>query len=81
MPADNSHIPPSRTIGVGVPASRHPAREAGQARVEIPRRRPRRRTDPYDLGAAITRLAQLLAFDVKGPRIDVPRGFYLDILV
>jgi len=81
MPADNSHIPPSRTTGVGVPPSRQPARDAGQALVDVPRRPPRQRTDPRDLRAAIIRLAQLLMFDVDGPRGNVPRGFYLDILV
>jgi len=37
--------------------------------------------DPHDIEAAIERLTQLLAADTDGPRMDVPSGFYLNILV
>ncbi len=37
--------------------------------------------DPNDIEAAIDRLTQLLAADTNGPRMDVPPGFYLNILV
>jgi len=37
--------------------------------------------DPHDIEAAIERLTQLLAADTDGPRMDVPPGFYLNILV
>jgi hypothetical protein len=37
--------------------------------------------DPHDIEAAIERLTQLLAADIDGPRMDVPPGFYLNILV
>ena len=37
--------------------------------------------DPNDVEAAIDRLTQLLATDTAGPRMDVPPGFYLNILV
>jgi hypothetical protein len=37
--------------------------------------------DPHDIEAAIERLTRLLAADTDGPRMDVPPGFYLNILV
>lgn len=51
------------------------------ALVEKPKRQVRATFDPYDLNAALARLAQMLEFDGDTPQSNVPRGFYLDILV
>ena len=82
MAIDDPGIPSNPPGGVGVPVSQPPpSREDAPALVEKPRRQARAPFDPFDLDAALTRLAELLAFDADSPRRNVPRGFYLDILV
>jgi hypothetical protein len=81
MPSDVPRIPPA---GVG-PGSVGPARprEQGSRSTAAMRPPPVRRfyIDPHDIEAAIERLTQLLAADTDGSRMDVPSGFYLNILV
>ncbi len=81
MSIDDPGIPAPTPSGVGVPLSQPPPREDTPALVEKPRRQVREAFDPFDLEAALARLAQLLAFDGKSPPTNVPRGFYLNILV
>ncbi len=81
MSIDDSSIPSTAPGGVGVPASRPSPREEVPALVEKPRRRIRAALDPFDLEFALARLAQLLASDGDTPQRNVPRGYYLDILV
>ncbi|MDD9906995.1 MAG: hypothetical protein OXT06_25755, partial [Rhodospirillaceae bacterium] len=64
-----------------VPASQPAPRAEAPARAEKPRRRIRAALDPFDLESALARLAQLLASDGDTPQRNVPRGYYLDILV
>ena len=81
MPSDGPRIPPA---GVG-PSTVGPARprEQGPRSAAALRPPPVRRffVDPHDIEAAIERLTQLLAADTDGPRMDVPPGFSLNILV
>lgn len=81
MSFEDTGIPPAGSGGVG-PASPRPSRtEQAPALVDKPRRQSRPAFDPFDLEAAFARLAELLSFDSDKPRQDVPRGFYLNILV
>ncbi|NKB55193.1 MAG: hypothetical protein GKS00_02555 [Alphaproteobacteria bacterium] len=80
MAIDEPGLPSTPPGGVGVPASR-PSPDRPLALVEKPKRLPRPALDPFDLEGAIARLAQLLALDAETPRFNVPRGFYLNILV
>ena len=81
MPSEGSHIPPAATgpvpVGQTLPRDRSP--QGGW----LPGGSAIRRffMDPNDIEAAIERLTQLLAADEDGPRMDVPPGFYLNILV
>jgi len=81
MSIDDSGIPSTAPGGVGVPASRPSPREEVSALVEKPRRRIRAALDPFDLESALARLAQLLASDGDTPQRNVPRGYYIYILV
>ena len=81
MPSEGSHIPPVATgpvpVGQTRPRERSPqgVRPSGGTAIR------RFFKDPNDIEAAIERLTQLLAADEDGPRMDVPPGFYLNILV
>lgn len=81
MAINEPGIPSTAPGGVGVPTSLPTPREDALALVEKPRRQPRAVLDPYDLNAALARLAQMLDLDGETPQLNVPRGFYLDILV
>lgn len=81
MAIDEPGLPSTPPGGVGVPPSRPSPADRAPALVEKPKRLPRPSLDPFDLDAALARLAQLLASDAETPRFNVPRGFYLDILV
>jgi len=81
MAIDDPGIPSTAPGGVGVPVSRPPPREDAPALIEKPKRQVRNAFDPFDLKAALARLAELLSLDADVPRRNVPRGFYLDILV
>ena len=81
MPSEGPPIPPPAAgpvpIGQTRPRERSPqgGRPLGGTGVR------RFIKDPNDIEAAIERLTQLLAADEDGPRMDVPPGFYLNILV
>ncbi len=81
MTSEGSHIPSAATgpvpVGQTRPRERSPqgGRPPGGTAIR------RFFMDPNDLEAAIERLTQLLAADEDGPRMDVPPGFYLNILV
>ena len=81
MPSEGPHIPPAATgpvpVGQTRPRERSPqgGRPPGGTAIR------RFFMDPNDIEAAIERLTQLLAADEDGPRMDVPPGFYLNILV
>ncbi len=81
MPSEGPSVPPSGA-GPGGIAPAQP-REGRDRIVSLPptirRRLPN--GDPYDIDAAIERLTQLLAADENTPRVDVPPGFYINILV
>lgn len=81
MPSEGPRIP---ATGVG-PTTVGPARarEQGMRPAAVAARSAPRRyfIDPHDIEAAIDRLSQLLAADTDGPRMDVPPGFYLNILI
>ena len=81
MPSEGSHIPPAATgpVPVGQTRPRDRSPQGGW----LPGGSAIRRffMDPNDIEAAIERLTQLLAADEDGPRMDVPPGFYLNILV
>lgn len=81
MSSEGSHIPPAATGTVPVGQTR--PRERSPQGGWPPGGTAIRRffMDPNDLEAAIERLTQLLAADEDGPRMDVPPGFYLNILV
>lgn len=81
MSFEDTGIPPAGTGGMGAAVARPSGPEPAPALVEKPRRRSRPAFDPFDLEAAFARLADLLSFDSDKPRQDVPRGFYLNILV
>lgn len=81
MAIDDPGIPSTAPGGVGVPVSQPPPREDAPALVEKPKRQVRAPFDPFDLNAALARLAELLSLDGNSPRRNVPRGFYLNILV
>jgi hypothetical protein len=81
MSIDDPGIPSTLSGGVGVPPSRPSPLDRPLALVEKPKRQPKPFFDPFNLEAAFARLAQLLASDAETPRANVPRGFYLDILV
>ena len=81
MSIDDPGIPSTAPGGVGIPASRPSPHEETPALVDKLKRRIRAPFDPFDLESALARLAQLLASDDDTPRRDVPRGYYLDILV
>ena len=81
MAIDEPGISPNAPGGVGVPTSQPSPRDDTLALVEKPRRQPRGLRDPYDLAGALARLAQMLTLDGDTPQSNVPRGFYLDILV
>ena len=81
MAINEPGIPSTAPGGVGVPTSPPTPREDALALVEKPKRQIRAALDPYDLNAALARLAQMLDLDGETPQANVPRGFYLDILV
>ncbi len=81
MSIDDPTIPSPSQGGGGVPSSRPSPSEAPLALVNKVRRQGRPTLDPFDLTSALARLEQLLALDGEIPRLNVPRGFYLDILV
>ena len=81
MPSEGPRIPPAGVgpgaVGQTQPRSQGPRPSAPPARAAVRRYF----VDPNDIEAAIDRLTQLLAADTDGPRMDVPPGFYLNILV
>lgn len=81
MSIDDPRIPSTPSSGVGVPPSRPSPEDQPLALVDKPKRQPKPFFDPFDLEAALARLAQLLASDAETPRSNVPRGYYLDIMV
>jgi len=81
MPSEGPRIPPAAAgpspVGQTRPRERSPRGETSLG-TQVARRY---FVDPNDIEAAIDRLSQLLAADTDGPRMDVPPGFYLNILV
>jgi hypothetical protein len=81
MSIDDPSVPSPSSGGVGVPPSRPSLSDGKLALVEKAKRQGRPTLDPFNLTEALARLDQLLALDADVPRLNVPRGFYLDILV
>lgn len=81
MPSEGPRIPPASAgpvpVGQARPRDRSPRGETPPGSTAVRRYF----VDPNDIEAAIERLTQLLAADSDGPRMDVPPGFYLNILV
>lgn len=81
MSIDDPGIPSAPSGGAGVPPAPSSQTNGRPALVDKPRRQARPAADPFDLESALARLAFLLAGDGDTPRANVPRGYYLDILV
>jgi len=81
MPSEGPRISPANAgpspVGQSRPRERS-SRGATSLGAQVGRRY---FVDPNDIEAAIDRLTQLLSTDTDGPRMDVPPGFYLNILV
>ena len=81
MPSEGPRIPPAG-VRPGAVGQAWPREQTLRGAVAAPKPQGRRFfVDPNDIEAAIDRLSQLLAADTDGPRMDVPPGFYLNILV
>jgi hypothetical protein len=81
MPSEGPRIPPAGS-GAGAIGQTRPRDQGPRPSASVSRGLIRRYfVDPHDIEAAIERLTQLLAADTDGPRMDVPPGFYLNILV
>lgn len=81
MPSEGPRIPPAG-VGPGAIGQTLPRGDGPRPAAPVARTGRRRYfVDPNDIEAAIERLSQLLAADTDGPRMDVPPGFYLNILV
>ena len=81
MPSEGPLIPPT-AAGVHLTDHARPRERSRRGDALLGAQVARRYfVDPNDIEGAIDRLTQLLAADINGPRMDAPRGFYLNILI